>query len=404
MNKNNLFIALYTVTTRVYIDFVGRLMLAEVIALFNFPVINLIKLIKQHKGLKIVLGGLLVLFASQVASDIANNSAAKDYFRGWALIFFSLISTVYLVDKFSKTEKGIVHYLFYLSIINLVFGEEAIDMHLWQENTNYFKIRIVGFLNPVIVLAGYYSYNNKRKGVAVLIYISYSFICLALDARSNGVIFIITGAILSIKIWNIRLSAIKLIFFVVLLVLILYPGYVYYVDQVLYNNFGGSNARSQLSLATNPYNPFELLYYGRIDFVVLIHAILDKPFWGFGSWGKDPGGHYASLGALISGNDIYSEPGYIRAHSIFLGTWVYTGVIGFFASSFIFFNLFKSFYKIYKTRRHVSLMPILLHLSVEMLWSFLFSPLGQLRTSFPIFAAIIIVQQTKILNAKGRYK
>jgi len=51
--------------------------------------------------------------------------------------------------------------------------------------------------------------------------------------------------------------------------------------------------------------------------------------------------------------------------------------------------------QIYSRESMSQYLPIILILSIDMLWAFFFSPIGLLRSTFPIFASIIIVEYNK---------
>ena len=392
MKKSKLLLALYAVTTGVYVNLVGRLMVAEIIALFALPFINIGRLLRQYNALKVVLASLATLLLVQILSDIANNSSPYDYLRGWSVIIFSMASIIFLVNNLSKSSNGIVYYLFALMLLRLVFTEEPLDIGILEENTNFFKVRFVGFLNPAMLLLGYFLYTKNKIQLASLSFLAFGLICMVLDARSNGLIFLISGMLLYAKSARIRLTGKKVLVLSIVLSGLFYAGYVYYVDQVLSNNIGGSNAKIQMSKMSNPYNPLELLFYGRIDSVVLIYAGLEKPIFGYGSWGKDPGGKYALLTALLTEDERVSDKDYINAHSIIFGYFAYAGVLGLLSISFLFFKLFSYASKIYKSNFRSATLPIVIVLSVDILWTFFFSPIGALRTTFPIFASLIIVE------------
>jgi len=394
MSKSKLLLFLYAATTRVFINLVGRLMLAEIIAVISLPLINIRKLLHEHRKLKIVFIGLSALLATQIVSDFFNNSSPSDYLRGWAVIIFAMISTIYLVNHLSKNINNIVYYLFALFIVQLLFSEGSIDISFMGDNTNYFKQRFVGFLNALVLVTSFYVFKKNKKALTFLVLITYGFICMILDARSNGLIFIIAAILLYVKMRGIAFSKSKLIVLSFLISGILYVGYIFYVNQVLYHGIGGSNAQTQLRKTSNPYNPFELLYYGRMEFAVLFQAGLDKPIFGYGSWGKDPDGKYAKLIALIAGSNNIGDEGYIKAHSILLGYWAYAGIGGLLAISYVFFKLFSLNIRMYRSKIISDIYPILLVLTIDMLWHFLFSPIGHLRTTFPLFASITIIEYT----------
>lgn len=392
MTKSKLFLILYAITTGIYINLIGRLMVAEVLAIFSLSFINIRRLLGQYMGLKVVLGSLIVLLFIQILSDIVNNSAPYDYLRGWSVIVFSMITIIFLVNNLSKSNNGIVYYLFAIMLLYLFVNKEPLDLSMMEENTNFFKIRFVGFLNPAMTLLAYFFYSNNKSKYASLVFLFYGLICMSFDARSNGIIFILAGILLYIKATRIRISGNKFLMLSILTSGILYASYVYYVNQVLYHDFGGNNAKIQLHKASNPYNPFELLYYGRSEAVVLIYAGFDKPILGHGSWAHDPNMKYALLQARLADGQVSTKHNYIHAHSILFGYFAYAGIFGFLSILFLFFKLFSYVWKIYKSNLKVKTLPIIIVLSIDMLWAFFFSPIGTLRTTFPIFASLVIVE------------
>ncbi len=205
-NRSKFFLATYASTTSVLINLVGQLMLAEVLALFTIPFINLKVLLKKHRDLKIILGGLTILLLAQIISDLINNTAPHNYLRGWAVIIFAMISTIFLVNYLAKDPKAIIYYLLSLFVVNLIFGQGKLDINMWYENTNYFKIRFVEFLNPAFMLLGYYFYSRKKPKITLLLFFIYGLVCMALDARSNGLIYLVSSILLYIKIKNIRFT------------------------------------------------------------------------------------------------------------------------------------------------------------------------------------------------------
>tara|TARA_B110000908_G_C10253247_1_gene453559 strand:- start:2413 stop:3315 length:903 start_codon:yes stop_codon:yes gene_type:complete len=281
-------------------------------------------------------------------------------------------------------------------LAKLFFGDTVLDFAELQSNSNFFKSRFIIFLNPLILLLAYYFYSRKKIGTTCLIFIIYGLMCLGLDARSNSVVFLISGALLLIKASGVKLTLLKITVPCLLLLGCFYLGYMFYVDSVLDGDFGGANSQVQLALVSNRYNPFELLYYGRSEFVTLIAAGLDSPLFGHGSWAKDVDGKYALLTAALIGSDVIGEDGFIRAHSIVMGYFAYAGIFGLLSVSFLFLKLFGFAIKLYKSEYFIASLPIITALSIEMLWTFFFSPIGHLRSSFPLFASLIIVEYTRL--------
>lgn len=394
MKKNKFILALYAATSTVFIELIGRLMLAEIIALINLPFINIKKLVKNYEGLKIVLSSLAVLLAALIVSDIINKSDPTDYLRGWSVIIFAMISTVFFVNHLSKNPNAVIYYLFALFVVRMIFGQGELDLDEWVADTNYFKVRFVGFLNPLIMLIGYYLYTQNKKHLGNILFFIFGIICIAFDARSNSLIFIVSSFLLYFKTTKIRFNRSRIIKFGLISIIILYSSYVFYVDQVLNHNFGGKNARVQLSMASNPYNPLELIYYGRFDFFLLLSGIKISPIWGSGSWAKFNNSIYEQLVKIYSLNN-NDFPEYVNPHSIFLGTWFWSGIIGFIAIFLLFIKLFKYYVSIYIRNNLFSLMPIITVLFIDFIWAYFFSPIGSLRTSFPLIASMLITLNKK---------
>lgn len=394
MKKSKFILTLYATTSVVLINLVGRLMLAEILALFSFPFTNFKHLFAKYPALRSILISFSILLISQIISDFVNNSAPHDYLRGWALIIFSIISIIFFVKNLSKKSNNIIYYLFIIFLTYLFFGGGSLNLE--DADSNYFKVRFICFLNPAIMLISYNLYKKEKQKAAAFTFFTYTLICFVFDARSNGLIFLIASILLYIKASRIQINRKKVIILSITLIGLLYLAYIFYANQVVYNNFGGKNSQNQFSKLQNIYNPFELLIYGRTDFFVLVQAVLDKPIFGFGSWGKDPGGYYANLLSILSGDPINYEVDYIPAHSIFLGTWAYAGLIGFLSTLYIFYKLFKMSIIIYTSKSNTYILPIILALSIDMFWAYFFSPIALLRTTVPLFIATIIIEHEQI--------
>lgn len=393
-HKSKFFLVLYAFTSGVYLNLVGRLMLSEMIAFLSFPIFTIPALLKEFKGLRVVVKGLLFMLLIQVLSDYVNNSSSIDYLRGWSVIIFSIISTIFLVKHFYNNSNAIVPYFFALFITRLLFLEQDLDLTTVIDNSNLFKSRFVSFLNIGIMLIGYYLYRYNKFRLVVITFFMYAILCFVLNARSNGLIFSISSALLFVKSTNMKFSKGNIFILSIFISGIFYLGYIYYVNKVL-NNDIRSSMSMQVDQMSNPYNPFELLYYGRNDAVIAIYAITDNPLLGFGSWAKDKNGKYSIMQSQLLESVTINERKYIPNHSLLLGTWLFSGIFGFLGICYVLRYLLKEFIKIYKNKIISPILPVLTVLSIDMCWAMCFSPYGLLRTSFPVYAALIILFQKK---------
>lgn len=398
MLKYKMFAVLYALSTRFYVELVGRLMLAELVALMFLPFFNIPTLIKKNRILRQVLSILLVLLLAQVVSDLVNVSSPADFLRGWAVIVFATLSLLYLVKVFSANINSVVFYLLALFVIRLLFGDGEVDFSIVKDNSNYFKQRFVSFLNPGILVVGYYLFLKRRFRLTSVVLIIFGMICIYFDARSNGLISIVAGVLLYAKCLKVKFTGVRIVWLAIMVTVIAYSSYLLYANLVLYHGIGGGNARSQFARVTNPANPFELLYYGRPEIGVLVEASLDKPIFGHGSWGKDLTGKYTFLQAKISGNRYMLNHGYINAHSIILGYQAYAGIAGMVSVLILFGLLFYCFFRVYQSNYIGACLPVLVFTSVNMLWDLFFSPVGHFRTTFPLFASLTIVMYANVIT------
>lgn len=400
LKSSSILLLFYAIGSVIIIPLVGQLTLSEVIVALSIPFLQYKKLINEYTILKPLVIGSLALLAGQIISDIINRSALKDFSRGTALILISFFSTIFLVSQLSKNKPNILYYIFFIFIIQLFFGYDGGGFDIVETGDNYFKFRFAPALNMITMLLSCLFYKRNRNIHAVLILFLNAIISILFAARSNGLIFLIAGFGLFFKIKSKHINARKIIGYAFLSIILLYLGYIVYANQVVYHDFGGINSKNQFALMRNIYNPFELLIYGRTDFFVTLQAIFNRPIIGYGSWAKDPGGYYTNLLNVLSGGLINVDTGYIPIHSIFLGTWATAGIIGLIATLYIFVSLFKKAFSIYKMKKFVEHLPLIIVLTIDMLWAFLFSPLSLLRSSFPLFAAIIIIEYRELVKVK----
>ena len=396
MKVKNFLAFIYAFTRKLTVDIGGQLFVAELIGLLYFPFIKKKRLFRTIPEIKYIFKCLLFLLLAQMLSDFVNGSEPIDFIRGWALIIFSGISTFFLTDLFSRSPRAALFFLIGTFFTALFFSDRDLDFSLQAENTNYFKLRIVGFLNTGIMIVSYYLMRANKKTYIVSLFFIYFIINFLLDARSNGLIFLLAAILLFLKFNSINIT--KKTFLKIGLVSLpfFYGAYCFYVDQVLNYGFGGANSKNQLQMASNPYNPFELLLHGRAEFYVLFEAVIDKPLFGYGSWGKDPHGKFLELYRSISGLNV-EEYGYIKAHSIVMGFWAYAGFAGFLSIIFLYIRLIRLYIHYYNTTIYSLWLPVLTLMFFQAIWAFLFSPIQDLRISFPVFIALLT---TEIYNKK----
>lgn len=392
MKFSQLKLILHASVTHISIPLIGKLTGSEVIALIYFPYVRFLNLLSSNKELRTVLSTLTLLLIVQLFSDFYNVNDYKSLIKGASTIVFCMISIVFLFTNLERSYSNIYVYLLFLFIVHLIFGSSSVE----QENSNYFKVRFVPFLSPLVLLTCYFFYNNKLTKYVNLVFILYGFLCMSLDARSTGLVFILSAAMLYIRSKKFNFTIYKFLLSSVLISIVLYLLYYLYIDLVLAGQIGGYNSSIQLKRLNNPYNPFELLYIGRIDFFVLLQAGLDSFWVGHGSWAEDVGGKYAYLTSSLLNSEFVTESGLIRAHSVILGYFAYSGIFGGLLTFFLLLYLLFKSYKLYILNHLIPTLPLVIVLTMELAWNFLFSPIGYLRVGAPLGIALILVEYQKI--------
>lgn len=386
----------YSICTKIQLSLIGQILLSEVFSFFfilnNFHAIN--KLFKNIV-FRTIFFSLIWLLFFQVISDIYNGSSFYNYVRGWSVILFSIISIITLTILICDSSNSILIFMTGLTLSNIIFNNSDLTFDLTYENTNFFKIKFVPFLNPLLLIIYAYFHKKSFKLLGWIILLIYSLICFYFDARSNGLIFLSTIILVYFIENKIRLSAVKFLFFLS----ILYLFFIVYSVLVSENVINGSNSVTQFSKMDNKYNPFELLYYGRSEIPVLFSSIVDKPIFGHGSWGVDKFGKYSYELSFITKSPRVFFSNYIRAHSILFGYFAYAGIFAFITLLFLFSRLFRFSYElIISNKVDKSIKHIIIFYALLMLWHMLFSPIGTLRYDFVYFCSIILSIHFNINN------
>ena len=388
MKKTNVLMMLYAIGSTLFIDLIGRLTVAEVLVLITMPFTEAYKKIRQFYGLRTILVCLLLLFFFQLISDVVNQSVFRDWARGLTIMLMTILLIVFFINQLNININSIIYLLFGLAIANIIFGDPF---------ETGFKVKGADIIKYISILLSYYLYKFNKFKTSVVIILLFSLLFFSFDSRSNGLICFMSAFLLGIKI--LKPNQNKLFFTTCLLVFSIIPYILYtnYVSQVLSKNFGGNHALSQLTKVANPYNPFEVLYSGRIGLAVAGYAIKDKPLLGHGSWAQDKDAKYSKITSVLTGEKLRIKK-IIPSHSIIIGAWLNMGIFGFIISLYLFYTFIKLFFRVYLKIANNKYLPIIIILSVEMMWHFLFSPFGHIKNTFPIIISLLIIVNSKYFN------
>lgn len=389
MKKSTLKISLFALFTNLKISIVGQLFVSELIAVFTFPYLKLNRILGSMPIFFKIGLGYLILLLSLMFSDLAiNSSKPGDYMRGWATLVFSFFTIIYLSYLLKKDSKNIYYFLCFAALSFFLFKRELDPYALQSGQTNIFKIHFMEGVNYLVLVFALLSFKWDKK-YPIIIFFIYAIGNIFLDSRSNGGMFFIAAVLLFVKSFDIKLTKAKIISLSFILIILFSFTYVFYINSILDGTISGDNTQ-QIKRLSNPYNPVALLEVGRAEFFAAIAAISEEPVFGYGSWAEDKTGKFVKMVAYAHDTTDISDS-IIPSHSIILTAWLWAGIGGFLGCLLIYYILLKVFMVLFKAGL-TDYMIIIIPLALIQAWNFLFSPFGHLRTSVPLFIAVLIVE------------
>jgi hypothetical protein len=326
------------------------------------------------------------------------HSTPQNYLRGWAGTIIAMISLVVLFKTLNETST-ILFYIFMIMIKYIIYTDDIVDSDM-----SYFKFKIAPILTYGMYLVLYYFYRRGEMKLVMLVLMGCSLLCFAMDSRSTGVIFFISAGIIYFLNNNIVISRQKIILFSVVAVILFQVSYSFYVRAVLNNEIGGEHSRTQMQRLSNPYNPFELLVTGRAETFAAGAAIADKPFFGHGSWAEDKSLKYYMILLMYHDEEMNMQKAktidqfLVPSPSILMGAWVNWGVGGFIAVLYLFFLLLRMGFYIIRNGQELALYPVLVLMTIGLIWTFLFSPFQHLRLNVPAIAALLLASYYQLVS------
>lgn len=381
--------AFYALGSGVNINLVGQFKANEILVLLLFPFSMQKNDMKNYPLLRKIVYALLMLLLFQLITDlVVVHNSPQNFLRGSASIIMPILSFI-VVFKMFQDEEAIVLYIFFTVIKNIVFTDDIVDSDM-----SYFKFKIAPILSNIVYLLVYYFYKKGNMKMLLGTIFVYCVICLANDTRSSAVSLLI-AAVLIYFYNNVNVTRQKIIVFAVAGALFFECAYAFYVKSVLNHELGGSHSIEQLQRLDNPYNPFELLITGRGETYVAMTAISDNPWFGHGSWAVDKNLKYYKMLLAVHDEDLNIDKAtqkdqLVPSHSILLGAWVNYGVGGFIAVFLVFCYLMRAGFYVIAHGQSLALYPIMVIMTVGLIWMFCFSPFQHLRYSAPAWGAMIL--------------
>jgi hypothetical protein len=358
--------------------FIGEILCA-VVLLFN------IKVIRIPAGSKSLFGSLLIWFIAQLVADIVNQTEFIKAVKGVLAPAFVAVIILGLTTVFYKRYHFLPLYLFGVFIgmwLSRVIGSEYYAHNPWKWGLG--SCVALCFFTWIEFYCKRYRMTYLLVGAAI-----FTVVCMENSSRSMAA-FMFIASIVAILSSRIRLmpiyrhlssspSGTVKLFFIVLFI-------VFSVDRSMAALFSFGHFLDMLppldamKYSMQAESKWGVILGGRTELLVSLEAFIDSPIWGHGSWPENSYYKYAHLDMMdASGgmlNDLSVAENNIRSfliptHSYLMGAIVWGGffaglfwlkVLGLYLSGFLDIRVITS--------------PLLLYISIGMIWATLFSPFG----------------------------
>jgi hypothetical protein len=389
------------------LDLGVRLYAAEAVAMVGLLFVNWASVAKSYPLLRSVLMAYVVWIVAIALSDFINDVALFDFARNVATPILGSVSLVFVLSILYRVPSSFLTFLAATALSKAILGEPAYgdsfadQAFTWasvEADTNFFKVRIDPFLTPVILLFACVLHRNGPSRTIILFLVA-SIGYFAIDARSTGLMFLLSSLILAGTAGTVRPKAGQILasgFAAVIVAYLFYATYVAYVTS--FNPDGHSGV--QLAILDNPFNPFNLLIGGRSEWTVLPSAVSERPLFGWGSWAEDPDGRFSlmRLASSYSNSVEMSLSTYIPVHSVIGAAWIWSGALGLVAM----LMLLRAFWRLSMSLlgMHSLLYPAAVFYMLAIYWHYLFSPPQIVRLLFPVALALLLQSSRALYSVR----
>ncbi len=383
------------------VEFIGTLMLADLVVLVILPVITFNgRFYLSQPFLKplLILVGLWLLGA--LFSDVYHGTLANDYLRGWAkIILFGCYISLFFILLNGKRERYSM-LLMGMALSFLMRWVSGLDIY----QTGSFFGQAWKFGNGMAVMMLLSMFVHARltmfKGPVL---IAFSVIHLFLNARSLFLISFITGVLVTIS-SRVKSPKRRLQLGGVLLAgaIVILPVSISTYGLLAENGFFGQTAKEKHEMQTT--SGTNIILGARSEILISLSAIADAPLSGHGSWAKSAEYRFEffslkeTLGFNVNWTLVYNSM-LIPSHSHLFGSWVEHGILGVLFWGYAFTLLARALYLGILGTRLAE--PLELLIIVYGLWSIIFSPFGMagrvyMAVSLAVAANVVVKHmQTK---------
>lgn len=380
----------------IYINIGGNLYLAEIFLLLLLPYL----IFKRRNLLQfgyfktiIFLGGVWLL--SQIITDLYRSTSATDIIKGWALITVLLTNFLALYLLVFPSSRRIA-----LGLLGFAIGTmlqpvlQPIGINMLMDPWKFGVGQAVALL--VAAIAALWSSAKQHKivwwNVILIVIALFSFY---VRSRSLGGIVLITALSVWFRFTRIgRSFALHLnnpvnIILGFILFLSVALGIIQMYGFAAEQGYFGEGSRFIYQVQSS--GKFGIMLGGRTEWWPAVHALMDSPVIGYGSYARDTKYGLYLYDLINLGYDttylqldnylaLYNS---IPTHSHILQGWIWAGLAGAIFWIFTFGVIVRGMIMAY--RRPTLLLSATLFLGVSALWNIFFSPLsniGRLQWAF----------------------
>ncbi len=395
------------------VHMVGRLLASELVILALFPIVLSSggrRLLDPVPRMFIFLA--LLWLMGQIVSDVILDTPYQDYIRGWAKITIFLLNFSVLYILIGRNIRRI--WIFTGGLIiggfaSYLVGQESLaEIDPWKFGYG-FPITLIA-----ILIASRLGKKGKwRHNASLIVILFVAIVNFYMGSRALGGVCSLTAIFLFFhRLMIQRRPRTNKTSFKKRLIMILLTGMAGWGIIQVYEHAasaGWLGEDAELKYEMQAFGDYGLLIGGRSEILISTQAIMDSPILGHGSWAKDY--KYADayielkreLGYVVGSSE---DEGYIPSHSHLFGAWVEAGVLG---GVFWMWILVLAVRLLIKQLNGLpmSLTPLVVFLTITLVWHVLFSPFGfQMRLMMPFYIVVIMLclpRQTGLMH-RIRYK
>ena len=406
------------VLTLIQFRFVGTLGVAEIIAIASFPFIKPFKLIRSNLMLKKLSRYILLGIAGLVFANLLNNTSYENSIKGifFQLIFYLLFPFAYWLLK--DNYRRVLFFLSGLALSNIIaflfYPTSALKSQLLitQDISQLLNIWFIYFIQPSAVFFASILYFKSKRKLAILFIISFAIFALFEGSRNIFLVWMLASLILlligNIN-YNFNISSSKYralgrrLPLLVISAIILMIGMKYTYEYLADN--GSLGERAQYKYLKQKNSSGLGILTSRVEFLIGLHAILENPIIGYGSYPNDNSNLKYRVYNLydIDDSDVpYNDnEDRLSGHSHILNGYIYSGILGLFfwlyALRLVLFFLKKTI--LYDTKMIGFFVIIIL----SWLWDLFFSPFAyRMQEAIMLVTIIIVIQKVKLIQINNQ--